>query len=683
MQPTNDNSFKELKSVAAAVCVVVLAFHYYYFCYQALADMGWTAPIIDRIARGMAHSGLFRHPAISKLIVLAGLAATTLGAAAPIQVKSRRRLIITLSTGLLLYFGSDPIISGNGLSIFTQATPATLAGAYLIATLTGLILLYTSLKATASLLTWSGKSQIFNAYNESFPQEERLLKSPDIISLPARYAYRNQVRDSYINLQIFRSTLIMGTPGAGKTRYVFRPLIKESLKNGMALFVYDLKYPDLTLLTYNTLEQIKKARSGQPQTPGAAPLPTFYSVNFDDFSRSHRLNAIPPESLEDISDAAETARTILYSINKKWVHQGGDFFIESAVSFFTANIWFLRHYENGRYCTLPHLIELIQVDYHKLFSILQSYADIHTLIGSFTTAYANNTMEQLQGQIDSARIPLSALASPNLYYLLSGNDFTLDINRADAPKVVCIGSNTQKQHVYGAIISLYTSRMLKLVNRKGGVPCHLFFDEFSSLYAELDITIGQARSNRVAVTFGFQDLSQVRKIYGRDHADALFNLPGNIVCGQVSGDSARLVSERFGKILQEKSTISTNSRDSSTSQSLQLDLALPASKISTLSSGEFVGITADSPSHPILLKGFHNRITADHDAIAQEEAAFQPIPEVRTVTPELVQFTFRQIKEDVRQLVENRLAFMVNIPSLARLIVKKSEGHNRRRQSPS
>ena len=667
MQPSNDNNFKEFRSMAVGVSLIVLAFHYYYFCNRAFADLGLTYPLLDRIAHNIAHSGFFKHQAISKLIPLVGLIAATFGKTASVQVKSRKRLIISGGVGALLYFGSDPILS-------LEADPTTLGSLYLITSVAGMVLLYTRIKAAISLLTWPGKLEIFNQFNESFPQEERLLKGSDIISIPAQYNFPYQVRDSFINLQIFRSTLVMGTPGSGKTRYVFRPLIKESLAKNMALFVYDLKYPDLTLLTYNALQQVKNTHSRTL---------AFYSVNFDDFSRSHRLNAIPPESLEDVSDATETARTILYSINKRWVHKGGDFFVESAVNFFAANIWFLRLYENGRYCTLPHLIELIQTEYYKLFSILQSYSDTQTLIGSFVMAYSEKVMDQLQGQIDGARIPLSALASPNLYYILSGNDFTLDINNPVAPKVVCIGSNPQKQHVYGAIISLYTSRLLKLVNRKGGAPCHIFYDEFSSIYAELDITVAQARQNKVAVTFGIQDLSQVRKIYGHDHADALFNLPGNLVCGQVSGDSARLVSERFGKILQEKATISTNSRDSSTSQSQQLDLAIPPSKIATLSSGEFVGITADSPTHKVQLKGFHCQIIADHEAIAKEEATYQPIPEIRPVTKELVEFNFQQIKKEVRELVESRLAYMRQTDTLARLIISKSQGLSKRKNTPN
>jgi hypothetical protein len=654
--------------MAVIIGLTLVAFHAYYYCYRAFATWGLTHPIVDKLAIGLARSGLFRHRALSKLLALAALVVSAVGTKTTAQVGSIKRLATVIAVGFILFFGSDVILLLNG-------QPETLTIFYLTTTLSGLVLLYNKVKAVASLIYWPKNTEIFNEYSESWPQEERLLKNPYSINLKARYKFRNQQRESYINLvDIFRGTLVMGTPGSGKTRYIFCQMIQQSLANGMALFVYDLKYDDLTRLTYNSFLNTPNSQTVTPQ---------FFSVNFDDFSRSHRCNPLDPRSLDDISDATDCAKTILFALNKNWIGKQGDFFISSAIGFFTANIWFLRRYEDGKYCTLAHLLELIQTDYTKLFSILRSFPEIETLISSYISAFKNNVMEQLQGQIDSARIALSSLVSPNLYYLLSANDFTLDINNPLQPKIVCLGSNPQKQLIYSAVVSLYVSRMIKLVNRKGGQPCHLLFDEFSPFYASgMDLTIATARSNKVGVTIGIQDLSQLRKEYGRDQADALFNLPGNLISGQVTGDSARFVSERFGKILQKKSTVNTNSRDTGTSESQQLDLAMPASKISTLSSGEFVGITADTPIQKIKLKTFHAEIVIDEEAIENEEAAYLPLPEVRTVTPELVDLNFRQIKQEVRTMVEIRLAIMMKTPALSALIVTANKGLNRQVQSP-
>ena len=668
MPTTQQPTHRDLRTIAGVSCIALLLLHFYYYCYQGLAACGLTHPFADRFVLGLARTGLFHHPAVSKLLALAALCALSIGHS--IQV-SRLRIFIFLLTGAPLYFGSGILLNSDP----PLSDPQTLTIAYVLLTLTGLLLCYRAIRALASLLSWPSKASVFNAYNESFPQEERYLPAPQSLHLRAQYTFRNQVRNSVINLvDVYRGTLVMGVPGSGKTRYIFRQLIQQSLAHGMALFVYDLKYDDLTRLTYNSLQHCKDR---YPVTP------SFYSVNFDDFSRSHRCNPLDPASLDDIADAGEAARTILFGLNKRMIHLQGDFFVESAVGFFTANIWFLRKYEDGRYCTLAHLIELMQTDFYKLFSILRSEPEVQTPINPFVSALGHS-MEQLQGQVDSARIALSVLASPHLYYLLSANDFTLDLNNPAAPKIICLGSNPQKQHIYGAVISLYVSRMLKLVNRKGGCPCQIFIDEFSSFTAlGMHLTLAQARANRVGVTLGIQDLSQLRMTYGRDHADALFNLPANLICGQVSGESARLVSERFGKILQDKSTVSTNTRDSSTSQGQQLDLALPASKIATLSSGEFVGITADSPSQPIRLKAFHSRIRIDHQAIEQEEATWDDLPEVRHFSPDVEDLNFRQIKTDVRHIVESRLAYMQQHPHLARLIITKKSGPSPPSQPPS
>ena len=434
----------------------------------------------------------------------------------------------------------------------------------------------------------------------------------------------------------------------------------------MALFVFDLKYDGLTRFVYHALENAKSHLDHPP---------AFYSFNFDHLDT--RCNVLHPASIDDMSDAIETARTLFYGINRRASKLQGEFFVESAVNFFAANIWFLRQYEDGRYCTLPHLIELMATDYARLFSILRSYPDVATLVQPFTDALQYNVMDQLQGQLDSARIPLFSLVSPKLYYLLSASDFTLDINNPKNPKIICLGSDPKKQHIYGAVVSLFVSRLLKTINGPGGIPCQVYIDEFPSFYAlGMDTTLATCREHQIGIVLGIQTLDQLRKEYGRDQADAILNLPANLLTSQVTGDSARFTSELIGRILQERSTVSTNSRDTSTSQSLQLDAALPASKIATLSSGEFVGITADSPDQPLSLKAFHCKIDLDRQS---------PEPQAKlstqNVSRDVLDQTFRQIQHDAKRLVENRLDQMRNTPTLAPLILNPKVGARRRKQT--
>src|SRR5690606_8404228 len=327
------------------------------------------------------------------------------------------------------------------------------------------------------------------------------------------------------------------------------------------------------------------------------------------------------------------SRTIMLGLNREWIRKQGDFFVESPINFLTAIIWYLRRYGDGRYCTLPHVIELMQADYDPLFAILSQQDEIKTLINPFISAFQNNAKEQLEGQIASAKIGLARLSSPQLYYVLSGNDFSLDVNNPDDPKVICLGNNPQKLQIYGAVLSLYISRMIKLVNRKGRQKSSLIFDEFPTIYFNnIDSLIATARSNKVATTIAVQDFSQLKKDYGAEQADVIAGIVGNVISGQVTGDTARTLSETFGKIMQERTSSTLTSADTTFTRSTQMDYAIPASKIATLSSGTFVGMVADNPEEKIALKVFHSEVQNDHAAIAAEEATYRPIPKVATVT---------------------------------------------------
>lgn len=296
------------------------------------------------------------------------------------------------------------------------------------------------------------------------------------------------------------------------------------------------------------------------------------------------------------------------------------------------------------------------IDYDPLFALLQQQEEIKALINPFISAYRNNAMAQLEGQIASAKIGLARLSSPQLYYVLSGNDFTLDINNPEAPKIVCMGNNPQKIETYGAVLSLYVSRLLKLVNKKGKLKSSLIFDEFPTLVATgIVSTISTGRSNLISCTLGIQSIEQLKKEYGAEFAEIIAGISGNIISGQVTGDSARKLSETFGKIMQDRESVSINSSETSVSKSTQLDYAIPASKIATLSSGEFVGIVADSPGEKISLKMFHGELQNDHEGIAREEAAYVPIPLIRKVSYDDLQENYIRIKNEIQEIVRTEL----------------------------
>lgn len=440
-------------------------------------------------------------------------------------------------------------------------------------------------------------------------------------------------------------------------------MITQHIQKGFTVFLYDFKFPDLTLIAYNTA---LKNRDKYPVPPKQ------FVINFDDLSRSHRLNVLSPETMHDITDATESSRTIMLALNRQWITKTGDFFVESPINFTTAIFWYLRKYMGGKFCTLPHAIELAQIPYDKLFPVMSLEPELEVLLNPFISAFLNSALEQLEGQIASAKIGLARLSSPSLYYILSGNDFTLDLNNPEAPKIISVGNNPSKTQIFGAVISLCIERMLKVVNRKGHMKSSLIFDEFPTVFVNnIDTLIATARSNKVATTLAIQDLSQLRKDYGREQADVIMNVCGNVISGQVLGDTAKQLSERLGKIMQERESVSINSQDTSVSLSTQLESALQPSRISNLSSGEFVGAVADDPLQKIDLKAFHCQILNDFEAIKQEEASYKELPVIRHITNDMIQENYFQIKRDITELIDAGMKKIESHPEYKKMISKK------------
>jgi len=300
-----------------------------------------------------------------------------------------------------------------------------------------------------------------------------------------------------------------------------------------------------------------------------------------------------------------------------------------------------------------------------LFPVLNTQPEIEVLVNPFITAYQNDAMEQLEGQVASAKIGMARLAAPQLYWVLSGNDFTLDINDPENPKIVCLANNPQKQQIYGAVLSLYVTRLIKLVNQKNKLKSSLIFDEFPTIFFnDIDSLIATARSNKVATCLGIQDFSQLKKDYGADQSSVIMNITGNIISGQVTGETSKFLSERFGKINQVKESISINRTDTSVSKSSQLDFAIPQSKIAGLSSGEFVGMVADDPTNKIKLKSFHSEIINNYELLNQETNAYKPLPLISNVTAQMVNENFRNVKKEVTEIIEMEIERILNTPGL-------------------
>ena len=510
---------------------------------------------------------------------------------------------------------------------------------------------------------------VFNLENESFMQETRLMENEYSVNLPTRFYYKGKWHKGWINIiNPFRASMVLGTPGSGKSFAIVNNYIKQQIEKGFAMYIYDYKFPDLSEIAYNHLLTHLDAYEVKPQ---------FFVINFDDPRKSHRCNPINPAFMTDISDAYESAYTIMLNLNRTWIQKQGDFFVESPIILLAAIIWFLKIYQGGRYCTFPHAIEFLNRPYAQIFPILTAYDELANYLSPFMDAWEGAAQDQLQGQIASAKIPLSRMISPALYWVMTGDDFSLDINNPREPKVLVVGNNPDRQNIYSAALGLYNSRIVKLINKKKQLKSSVIIDELPTIYFRgLDNLIATARSNKVAVCLGFQDFSQLTRDYGDKESKVIQNTVGNVFSGQVVGETAKTLSERFGKVLQQRQSMTINRNDKSTSISTQLDSLIPASKISNLTQGMFVGAVSDNFDERIEQKIFHAEIVVDVAKVSAEAKAYQPIPVIAEFLneggsdnlSETIEANYKRVKQEILSLVASEIERIKNDPNLKGLI---------------
>ena len=646
------------------ISVIFLLVNCYWFCYEAFHVWGFTLGIIDKILMNFQRTtGLFSSILWTKLFCVVFLALSCLGTKGVKEEKITWPKIWTvLFSGFVFFF----------LNWWLLALPIGKVGAatlYIFTLSVGYICLLMAGVWMSRLLKNNLMDDVFNTENESFMQETRLMENEYSVNLPTRFYYKKKWNNGWINVvNPFRASMVLGTPGSGKSYAIVNNYIKQQIEKGFAMYIYDYKFPDLSEIAYNHLLQHLDAYKVKPQ---------FFVINFDDPRKSHRCNPINPVFMTDISDAYESAYTIMLNLNRSWIQKQGDFFVESPIILLAAIIWFLKIYEDGKYCTFPHAIEFLNRPYAQIFPILTSYDELANYLSPFMDAWEGGAQDQLQGQIASAKIPLSRMISPALYWVMTGDDFSLDINNPNEPKVLVVGNNPDRQNIYSAALGLYNSRIVKLINKKKQLKSSVIIDELPTIYFRgLDNLIATARSNKVAVCLGFQDFSQLTRDYGDKESKVIQNTVGNVFSGQVVGETAKTLSERFGKVLQQRQSMTINRNDKSTSISTQMDSLIPASKISNLTQGMFVGAVSDNYDERIDQKIFHAEIMVDSAKVSAEMKAYQSIPVIVEFTnkdgsdnlKETIEANYKGIKQEVLSLVENETERIKTDPALKHLI---------------
>lgn len=671
MQQEDDlRALAKIMDFGRAVSIFIMVIHVYVYCYPSMAAWQLTLDVIDRILLNFDRTtGIFGCILWTKLLAVLLLAISCMGT---IGVKGEKitwhRIWAVLTAGAVLLFLNWWLLDlPFPHEAVTSLYVLTLTAGYLCLLMAGLWI--------SRLYRNNLMEDVFNQENESFMQETRLIENEYSVNLPTRFRYAGKDNDGWINVvNPFRATIVLGTPGSGKSYAVVNNYIRQMISKGFSVYIYDYKFDDLSAIAYNTLLHNMDKYKVKPH---------FYVINFDDPHRSHRCNPINPEFMTDISDAYEASYTIMLNLNKTWIEKQGDFFVESPIILLASIIWYLKIYKNGIYCTFPHAVELLNKPYADLFMILTSYPELENYLSPFMDAWKGGAQDQLQGQIASAKIPLTRMISPQLYWVMTGNDFSLDINNPQEPKILCVGNNPDRQNIYSAALGLYNSRIVKLINKKGQLKSTVIIDELPTIYFRgLDNLIATARSNKVAVCLGFQDFSQLNRDYGEKESKVIQNTVGNIFSGQVVGETAKTLSERFGKILQQRQSVSINRQDVSTSVNTQLDSLIPASKIANLSQGTFVGSVSDNFGEKIDQKIFHAEIVVDHARVSAEEKAYRKIPvinefrdkEGNDIMLQQIKRNYDRIKADAQAIVNEEMQRIKSDPELCeRLGLKTGE----------
>ena len=665
MQGEDDlRGLAKIMAFMRAVSILLVLMHFYWFCYGFFLERGWTLEVINKILGNFQRTAsLFSHTLYTKIFALVLLALSCLGTKG---VKNEKitwsKIYVAIVIGFILFFLNTSLLKLSA-EVATFLYILTMAVGYISLMMAGVWM--------SRLLKNNLMDDVFNTENESFMQETKLMVNEYSVNLPTKFWYNKKEHNGWINIvNPFRATIVLGTPGSGKSYAIINNYIKQHIEKGFSMYIYDFKFDDLSTIAYNHLLK---------HTDKYKVKPKFYVINFDDPSRSHRCNPLNPNFMTDISDAYEAAYTIMLNLNRSWIQKQGDFFVESPIILLAAIIWFLKIYDDGKYCTFPHAIELLNKKYADVFTILTTYPDLENYLSPFMDAWQGGAQDQLQGQIASAKIPLSRMISPQLYWVMTGDDFSLDINNPKEPKILCVGNNPDRQNIYSAALGLYNSRIVKLINKKGQLKSSVIIDELPTIYFRgLDNLIATARSNKVAVCLGFQDFSQLIRDYGDKESKVIQNTVGNIFSGQVVGETAKSLSERFGKVLQKRQSLTINRNDKSTSISTQLDSLIPASKISTLTQGMFVGAVSDNFDERIEQKIFHAKIVVDSDKVATETKDYQKIPQILNFVNEKredtmkqeIEANYRKIKIDIFHIIESEIERITNDPDLQHLVKK-------------
>ncbi len=620
--------------VAMLLCIVLLGMDIYAHHLDYFARNGISSNTINlTIQKLYQQAPIFENSFFNRFIVLSIFTFSSFG----FHVKKKPEGDQQNS----LYYAA--LVIGAFIFIIVGALPLPFIPHMLI-TIVVLIGFVWALFKIRRHFNYFGTKDEFNEANLIFKQEQGVMAN--------QYSVNFKTDNGFINVvNPFRATMVLGTPGSGKSYSVIEEYIRQHIQKQFTMLVYDFKFPSLAKETYAFFQYYKDTYNIEP---------TFNVISLDDIQKSNFVNPLSPDLIRKAADAIEAAQTVLYNLNKEWITKK-DFFAQSAISYFACCIYFLKIYENGKYCTLPHAITLASCSDEKVFRILESYTELKFFMTPFADALEKGAYEQLSGQTASARIPLSQLATKELFWVMGNNlypdmNVSLSINDPEKPSLLVLANSPATQTTNSPALGLISTQILKEINTQKRQPCSVIIDELPTMYfMGLDNLIATARSNKISTTIGMQDLEQLKRDYGNEVAATIFNIVGNIFSGSVRSETATKLQEIFGKKKQKLKNVSVDTNSTSYSINENLEYAIPVATISQLSQGEFVGVVADNFGEEINRKIFRGKIKVD----TREDQIETPIPLTigeENNLDELLDGNFNRIVAEIDALVDTELA---------------------------
>ncbi|RZK40252.1 MAG: type IV secretory system conjugative DNA transfer family protein [Pedobacter sp.] len=620
------------------------------FIYPDATFWGLFQIAIERISA----IAIYQQLIYSKLLVLVLICLVSIGTLAKKspELDPKKSVVYPLSAGLLLYFGSIYLIGLSSGLVFRYTRWHELL--YMCASLLGAILISLSMDNISKMLkSGLGKDQ-WNIEGESFMQQVRKVETPYSVNIPMLFYFKRKVRKGWINLvNPFRATLLIGTPGSGKSFSVVNPFIRQLIGKVFSICLYDFKHPDLGKIAYYHYQLGKKS--------GKLNDVAFHVINLNDVEKSRRINPLRADYIRTLADASETAEALVEALKKGDKASGSDaFFTQSAINFLASAIYFLSRHEKGKYSSLPHILSFLNRSYEEIFNTLFSEPELFSLLSPFMSAFTAKAFDQLEGQVGTLKIFISRMATKETYWVFSGDDFELKISNRQKPSILVLANDPNTQNINSACYSVVLNRLTRLINTKGNLPSALILDEVPTLFVHrIENLIATARSNKVAVLMGLQELPQFKQQYGKDTATTITAVVGNVLSGSVRNKETLDWLERiFGKSKQRGESLSLDRSKVSVSINEKLDVLIPAGKIASLGAGEMVGIIAadaqDEYTGKFETSAVNCRVNLNLKEIENEEQGYQELPvfyDFGRRKEQILRSNFLRINQEMEDLV--------------------------------